>query len=147
MDATVLPLVTPAQAFARARDILAGWYGDKVERDFQDPLTRLLVIMNDPDVDERVQIVAAAHALPFYPVPEPLIDFGPLNSAKQILAAQKKVVRALGSGSITSILASRYIDMLDSLLRSHESAVTEDRLLDYEQTHKAVEADLDRQAP
>lgn len=146
MDATVLPLVTPAQAFARARGILAGWYGDKVERDFQDPLTRLLVIMNDPDVDERIQIVAAAHALPFYPVPEPLIDFGDLNSAKSILKAQKKVMRALGNGFITSILADRYIDMLGHLLRSHESAVTEEKLLDYEQTRAQVETDLERQS-
>jgi hypothetical protein len=146
MDATVLPLLTPAQAYARARDILYGWYGEKAERDFQDPLTRLLVIANDPDVDERIQVVAAAHALPFYPVPDPLIDFGRLDSARDILRAQKRVMRALGDGGINSVVAQRYISMLDALRRAHADTITEDRLLDYEETRKQVEADLDRQS-
>jgi len=80
------------------------------------------------------------------PAPAPF-DFGKLNSAKDILRAQRKVLASLGEGLIATDLAHRYIGMLDALRRSHADVVTEDRLLDFEETRKSVEADLDRQSP
>jgi hypothetical protein len=37
--------------------------------------------------------------------------------------------------------------MLDALRRSHESVVTEEGILDYEESRKQVESDLERQSP
>jgi hypothetical protein len=56
----------PLQALDRTRDIVMSWSDDFDEADFQDPLTKVLTIMNDPDVGPSVQLNAAAVALPFF---------------------------------------------------------------------------------
>jgi hypothetical protein len=135
-----------------ARAAFANAHGK--DKPFLSPLAKLLTAMNDPTVDLPFQIAAAEKTLPYFhrPVegeeqPSPMFDFGALNSGKAILAAQKKVMKALGNGSINSTTAGRYVAMLDALRKSHECVVTEDRLLDYEETRKQVEAGLDRQPP
>jgi hypothetical protein len=138
--------------------------------DFLQPWERLLLLINKPGIDRIDLLEAITLALPYCketieqrnerlrleaqiierqqppPAPAPF-DFGKLNSARDILRAQRKVLASLGAGLIATDLAHRYIGMLDALRRSHADVVTEDRLLDYEETRKSVEADLDRQSP
>lgn len=140
------------------------------EGDLFTPWERLLVLINRTNIDsidlmqmlqlalpycketieqrnERLRLEAVILERQQPPQPPQPFNFGDLNSAKSILKAQRKVITALGAGLIPTDLANRYIAMLDALRRSHESVVTEEGLLNYEETRKQLESDLERQAP
>jgi hypothetical protein len=139
-------------SFLHAREQLAYEQG-RNDFMFLPPLAWLLYRMNAPGVALADRDACARAVLPYCHEkvpeqqvalgPDPQFDFGPLNSARDILRAQKRVMRALGAGTIGSALAARHIAMLDALRRSYEAVETENRLLDYEETRKSVEAALD----
>ena len=133
------------------------------------PWERLLLLINRTNIDSIDLMQAITLALPYCketieqrnerlrleaeilerqqpPQPPQPFDFGKLNSAKDILRAQRKVLVSLGAGLIPTDLANRYIAMLDALRRSHESVVTEEGLLNYEESRKQLETDLERQS-
>jgi hypothetical protein len=150
LDPTVKAAVLEVQCRRFERDDNA--------RDIMHPLARLLELCGDPHASKQEAMIAARYAeaiLPYFArkVPEvptierePVFDFGRLDSARDILRAQKRVMRALGAGSIGSALAARHIGMLDALRRSHADVVTEERLLNFEQ-HQSVEGQAFDSAP
>jgi hypothetical protein len=64
-------------------------------------------------------------------------DFGNLSNAKAIHRAQMKVMAAVGSGLLPLEAGHRLIAMLDALRRAAADTVTEEKLLDYEETRAA----------
>jgi hypothetical protein len=68
-------------------------------------------------------------------------DFGSLTSAKAILRAQQKVLKAVGQGALVLETGHRLVAMLDALRRSHTDVVTEERSLDFEISQRRVEAE------
>ena len=129
------------------------------------PLERLLLIANDPNNSQLVQMDAIRDALPY--TAETIaqrnermhleaeaqrraddaaaaalhFDFGSLTSAKAILRAQQKVLKAVGQGALVLETGHRLVAMLDALRRSHTDVVTEERLLDFEIIQQRVEVD------
>ena len=129
------------------------------------PLERLLLIANDPNNSQLVQMDAIRDALPY--TAETIaqrnermhleaeaqrraddaaaaalhFDFGSLTSAKAILRAQQKVLKAVGQGALVLETGNRLVAMLDALRRSHADVVTEERLLDFEIIQQRVEVD------
>jgi hypothetical protein len=80
------------------------------------------------------------------PQPLPQFDFSQLNDAADLLAAQRRVLETMGNGLISPSDANSIIGMLDALRRSHADVVTEERLLNYEETREQVEASLRQSA-
>ena len=129
------------------------------------PLERLLLIANDPNSSSLVKMDAIRDALPY--TAETIaqrnerlnleaekqrrdddaaaaalhFDFGSLTSAKAILRAQQKVLKAVGQGALVLETGHRLVAMLDALRRSHTDVVTEERLLDFEISQQRVEVD------
>jgi hypothetical protein len=125
----------------------------------------LLLIANDPNNSRLVQMDAIRDALPY--TAETIaqrnerlnqeaekqrrdddaaaaalhFDFGSLTSAKAILRAQQKVLKAVGQGALVLETGHRLVAMADTLRRSHTDVVTEERLLDFEISPQRLEVD------
>ena len=89
--------------------------------------------MNLEAEKQRREDDAAAAALHF--------DFGSLTSAKAVLRAQQKVLKAVGQGAFVLETGHRLVAMLDALRRSHADVVTEERPIDFEISRQRVEVD------
>jgi hypothetical protein len=114
--------LTPAQELAMARRQHNAKYPT---RPFEPPLARLLRIANDLSCPHRVQVAAAAAALPFYHqqvVALPTtIDLPPLDDVPAILRAQQLVTEALARGTLEINAGQALMNALALMIRSLEA--------------------------
>jgi hypothetical protein len=95
---------------------------------FLPPLSRLLLIANDPLADISVQLEASRDALPYFhrelePVgPVTLPDLGDCSTIDQILAAQAKVIAAMARGQILTSVGKQFVESLALMARTYEVA-------------------------
>jgi hypothetical protein len=105
------------------------------------PLARLLVIANDERQAPMIMASAARDALPYFhrrleDVPACAIPpLGSLKDAASILAAQRRVARAIEAGTLPVSVGRDLISTLAVMLKSYEATALEDRL-------EQVEAEL-----
>jgi hypothetical protein len=122
MDAPILDadqVPSPAQQLAMARRQHNTKYPT---RPFEPPLARLLRIANDPTANRRVQVQAAAEALPFYHQPTTAlpttIALPPLRDVPSILRAQQLVTEAMSAGRIEPSAGHNLVMALAVMLKS-----------------------------
>ena len=101
------------------------------------PLERLLIEINDPYTTTADRWRAMELAMPYCHAPksaEPSanFEFGNLRTASQILAAQRKVMIAVGKGTLPAALGKMMIDSLRSMIESFAATTLESRLEEVE---------------
>jgi hypothetical protein len=110
------------------------------DRNLLSPLEKLLLIINDGESDLDDVLNACRYALPYCHAPKETEEIvipalGHLRDAASILAAQRRVARAIEAGTLTVSVGRDLISTLAIILKSYEATALEDRL-------EQVEAEL-----
>jgi hypothetical protein len=110
------------------------------DRNLLSPLEKLLLIINDDERDIDEVLSACRYALPYCHAVKQTDEIvvpplGHLKDAASILAAQRRVAKAVEAGTLPVDVGRDLISTLAVMLKSYEAVALEDRL-------ELVEAEL-----
>jgi hypothetical protein len=107
---------------------------------FQAPFTRLLMLMNAPNVDYKVQLGAAITLLPyFYQPPNGVsLPLGKLRTVEDIFKAQRNALKQMGNGSLTPAIGKQLVEALALAARTMEITELEAAVQAEEETAAAA---------
>jgi hypothetical protein len=96
------------------------------------PLERLLLEINDPMTTDKDRWRAIELALPYCHAPKAdnpaHFEFGELRTAKEMLAAQRRIMKSVGEGKTPPQIGKMLVESLAVMIRCLDTTNLEDRL-------------------